>query len=189
LISTLVTLPFLMSSRQKIKDSWAAFMKRAPKPVFSSFAYFAIGEIMNMSGYSMAGKRFDGPNMVRTMADFSAHAFGRTYGAFVSYIGLVGGFITGSEASAVAMLGRYSMLTASNRHYGTRGLLVIAAGVAFGGGLASVITPVKLQNAAAVIDRLGEENAVLRVTMVFSLIFCAVTAVLVLVLTGVFYGS
>jgi lactate permease len=189
LISIVVTLPFLMTSRQKVKDSWASFLKRAPKPVLSSLAYFAIGEIMNMSGYNMAENRFVGPNMVRIMADFSAHAFGRAYGAFVSYIGLVGGFITGSEASAVAMLGRYSMLTAANRHYGLRGLLVIAAGVAFGGGLASVITPVKLQNAAAVIDRLGEENAVLRVTMVFSLIFCAVTAVLVLVLTGVFAGS
>jgi lactate permease len=178
-----------MTSRQKIKDSWAAFLKRAPKPVFSSLAFFAIGEVMNMSGYSVAENRFAGPNMVKTMADFSAQFFGRTYGAFVSYIGLVGGFITGSEASAVAMLGRYSMLTATNQHYGLRGLLVIAAGVAFGGGLASVITPVKLQNAAAVIDRLGEENAVLRVTMVFSLIFCALTAVLVLVLTMVFEGS
>jgi lactate permease len=63
-------------------------------------------------------------------------------------------------------------------------MLIIAAGLAFGGGLASVISPAKLQNAAASIDKIGEENKVIRIAFVFSLILTAVTSVFVLIFLG-----
>jgi lactate permease len=44
--------------------------------------------------------------------------------------------------------------------------------------LASVISPAKLQNAAASIDRIGEESQVIRVTVVISLVITAVAAVM-----------
>ena len=62
------------------------------------------------------------------------------------------------------------------------GLIIITAGLAFGGGLASVISPAKLQNAAASIDRIGAEGKVIRVAFVFSLLLTAVTAVFVVIL-------
>ena len=49
-----------------------------------------------------------------------------------------------------------------------------------GGGLASVISPAKLQNASAAIDRIGEEAGVLRVTFVISLIITAIAALMTL---------
>jgi lactate permease len=58
--------------------------------------------------------------------------------------------------------------------------LVVAAASGIGGGLASVISPAKLQNAAASIDRIGEEGQVLRVTFVISLIITAVCAAMAL---------
>jgi lactate permease len=42
--------------------------------------------------------------------------------------------------------------------------------------LASVISPAKLQNAAAVIDRIGLEGQVIRKTVVISLLMTAVAA-------------
>jgi lactate permease len=56
--------------------------------------------------------------------------------------------------------------------------LVIAAGTAIAGGLASVISPAKLQNAAATIDAMGIESKVIRVAVVISIIFTSVAAVL-----------
>ena len=56
--------------------------------------------------------------------------------------------------------------------------LVVAAASGIGGGLASVISPAKLQNAAAAIDRIGEEGGVLRVTFVVSLVITLVCAVM-----------
>jgi lactate permease len=57
---------------------------------------------------------------------------------------------------------------------------VVAAASGIGGGLASVISPAKLQNAAAAIDRIGEEGGVLRVTFVISLVITLVCAVMTL---------
>ncbi|MEI8132295.1 MAG: L-lactate permease, partial [Leptolinea sp.] len=78
-----------------------------------------------------------------------------------------------SESSAIAMLTRLHLSTA--QQIGTVGV-VVAAASGIGGGLASVISPAKLQNAAASIDRIGEEGAVLRVTFVISLVITFVCA-------------
>ena len=57
-----------------------------------------------------------------------------------------------------------------------------AAGLAFGGGLASVISPAKLQNAAAAIDRIGEEGVVIRIAFIFALGLTSITALFVVLL-------
>jgi lactate permease len=73
------------------------------------------------------------------------------------------------------------MTTAKNLNVGLTGLIILTAGLAFGGGLASVISPAKLQNAAASIDKLGEENKVIRVAFVFSLLLTLISSVFVLI--------
>jgi lactate permease len=100
----------------------------------------------------------------------------------VSFIGLFGGFITGSEASTIAMFAKYTLTTAQNLKMHLSGLIIVTAGLAFGGGLASVVSPAKLQNAAASIDRIGEEASVMRIAFVLSIILTAVTSLFVLLL-------
>lgn len=188
LISTLLSIPFLRPTTKQLKETIKVWWKRAPRPVFAAAIFFAIGEVMSMSGYNMAEKSFEaGKNMVRVLAEFSANCFDKAYGVIVSFIGLFGGFITGSEASTIGMFGKYTMATAQNLNMGKEGLLILAAGLAFGGGLASVISPAKLQNAAASIDKLGEENKVIRTAFVFSLIFTTVTSgfVMLFLKTGI----
>jgi len=51
--------------------------------------------------------------------------------------------------------------------------------------LQSVISPAKLQNAAASIDKLGEENKVIRVAFVFSFILTAVTSIFAMILLNI----
>lgn len=182
-VSTVLSIPILKPSASQLKDTARVWLKRAPRPVFSAAIFFSIGEVMNMSGFDMATqKTLEGMNMVKILADFSANIFGSAYGAAVSFIGLFGGFITGSEASTIAMFGRYVMATAKNLNLGVTGLIIVTAGLAFGGGLASVISPAKLQNAAASIDKLGEENQVIRIAFVFSVILTVVTSIFVVVL-------
>lgn len=141
---------------------------------------------MNMSGYDIATKKFAVASMVQVLADFSSQVFSNAYGSVVAWIGLLGGFITGSEASTIAMFSNYTMKTANLLNMGLPGMLIITAGLAFGGGLASVISPSKLQNAAAAIDKLGEETKVIRIAFVFALLLTAVTAALVVVLLGIY---
>jgi lactate permease len=169
-----------------LKETLRAWLKRAPRPVFAAAIFFAIGELANMAGYSMAAKGFAVPSMVRVLADSSASLFQGAYGAVVAFIGLFGGFLTGSEASTIAMFGKYTMTTGRTLGMPLEGLIILTAGLAFGGGLASVISPAKLQNAAASIDRIGEEVGVIRIAFVFSLLLTAVTSAFVVVLLKVY---
>ena len=185
LASIVLSIPFIRPSGAQIKDSLGVWIKRAPRPVFSAAIFFAIGEIMNMSGYSMSAKAFAVPSMVKVLADYSSDFFSGAYGAVVTSIGLFGGFITGSEASTIAMFGKYTLTTAKNLNMETYGMILIMAGLAFGGGLASVISPAKLQNAAASIDKLGAENQVIRTAFVFSILLTVVTSLFLMLLLAI----
>jgi lactate permease len=184
-VSTLLSIPFLKPTGAQLKDTMKIWFKRAYRPVFAAAIFFAIGEVMNMSGYNMAAHKFTMPSMVEILAGYSAQFFQSAYGSVVSFIGLFGGFITGSEASAIAMFAKYTLSTAKNLSMPLTGLIIITAGLAFGSGLASVISPAKLQNAAASIDKIGEENKVIRIAFVFSLILTVITSIFVVVLLKV----
>lgn len=181
-VSVLISIPFLRPTKQQIKDTMRVWLKRAPRPVFSAAIFFAIGEVMNMSGFDMATMKPATSSMVKVLGEYSAQFFQNSYGAITSLIGLFGGFITGSEASTIGMFAKYTMTTAKNLNLGLNGIIIVTAGLAFGGGLASVISPAKLQNAAASIDKLGEENQVMRVAFVFSILLTFISSVFTVLL-------
>lgn len=182
LVSTIISAFILRPTKKQLKDTVSAWAKRAPRPVFAAAIFFAIGEVMSMSGFNMSTGTFTTDSMIKVLADASANVFHSAYGAVVGFIGLFGGFITGSEASAIVMFGNYAMTTATNLGLGKTAIIIIAAGLAFGSGLASVISPAKLQNAAASIDKIGEENKVIRTAFAFSLIFIVILSVFIIVL-------
>ena len=185
LVSTIIAIPILRPTRDQLRETVSVWIKRAPRPVFAAAIFFAIGEVMNMSGFDMATQAFTTDSMIKVLADASANLFQSAYGAVVAFIGLFGGFITGSEASTIAMFAKYAMTTSTNLGLGITSIIIITAGLAFGGGLASVISPAKLQNAAASIDKIGEENKVIRVAFVFSIIFTVVTSAFILILLNI----
>jgi len=178
LVSTLAALPWLKPSKAQLTVSLQRWFKRAPRPMLASAVFFAIAFIINHSGKNADWQLLDpANNMVFVVADAATRAFGGFYPAVAPFLGLLAGFISGSEASAIAMLTAIHLSTAEK--IGAVGLLIAAAS-GIGGGLASVISPAKLQNAAASIDRIGEESGVLRVTFVISLVITAVAAVMTL---------
>lgn len=178
LLSMLIMKPKLSEVKASVKVWW----KRAPRPVFSAAIFFAIGEIMNYSNWSMQTMSYQKDSMIKVLADVSANTFSGAYGFITGFIGLFGGFITGSEASTIAMFSNYTMQTAERLNLGLNGLVIVTAALAFGGGLASVISPAKLQNAAASIDKLGEENKVIKIAFVFALVLTTVTSLYALLL-------
>ena len=175
-VSTLLSLPLLKASSKQVKDSLRKWLKRAPRPVFSAAIFFAIAYLLNQSGKDAHWQLIDGNlNMVALLAKASAAGFGHLYPLVAPYLGLFGGFISGSETSAIAMLTNLHLSTA--QEIGAIGL-IIAAASGIGGGLASVISPAKLQNAAASIDRIGEETRVIRTTVIIAIAITAVCALM-----------
>ncbi|HDD62090.1 MAG TPA: L-lactate permease [Chloroflexi bacterium] len=176
LVSTLLALPFLKVKKSIINNILKKWIKRAPRPMLASAVFFAIAYIINHSGVNADWQLLDPTNnMVYVIADAASGVFGQFYPAITPFLGLLAGFVSGSETSAIAMLTGIHLSTAEK--IGAAGLLIAAAS-GIGGGLASVISPAKLQNAAASIDRIGEESQVIRVTFVISLIITAVAAVM-----------
>lgn len=178
-ISTILSLPIIKASPDQIKISIQKWLKRAPRPVFSAAIFFAIAYLINNSGKNVDWNIIEpNLNMDVLLAKASSSTFGRLYPLVTPFLGLFGGFISGSETSAIAMLTNLHLSTAEE--IGAIGL-IIAAASGIGGGLASVISPAKLQNAAASIDRIGEETQVIRTTIIISLIITAICALMALV--------
>ena len=193
LIATLIALPFYRMGAARLGAAWAKTLRRAPRPAFAAAVYFAIAFVLNHSGKApalVAGKPAwalnpaGGSNMVKVVADASAGVFHQAYAGVAAFLGLLGGFISGSETSSIAMLSKLHFDTMAQVFAGAdperllRISLLVAAVSGIGGGLASVISPAKLQNASAVIDRIGMESQVIRATVVIALIMVLVVALM-----------
>jgi lactate permease len=158
------------------------FLKRGPRPVLAAAIFFAMAEVMNFSGYTFSPVGVMTPpleatsNMIYLLATLTA-GLGILYPLLAPFLGLLAGFISGSETSAIAMFTNYhyqastSTLIAANP-------LVVSASNGIGGGLASVLSPAKIQNAAAVIDEIGIEGQVIRYGTVVALLMTLVTAIM-----------
>jgi lactate permease len=178
-ISTLLAIPFLKPTKDQWKDIVTKWLKRAPRPFFSAAVFFSIAYVMMYSGYVPQSGGWAlvnmESNMISVLALGSADLFSTAYAGVAAFLGLLGGFVSGSEASTIALFTKYNQITSEVLDLN---FLVIAAGTAIAGGLASVISPAKLQNAAATIDAMGIESKVIRVAVVISIIFTCVAAVL-----------
>lgn len=179
-IATLASIPFLKRDRTTLKNTLVRFAKRSPRPVLAAAIFFAMAEVMNYSGYFVNAGVWTFPvdpsnNMIYLLATATSSTLGAAYPLTAAFLGLLAGFISGSETSAIAMFTKYhyqaSTLIGANS-------MVVAASNGIGGGLASVLSPAKIQNAAAVIDQIGIEGQVIRYGVVVAVLMTAVVAVM-----------
>ncbi|PWI47056.1 hypothetical protein CEE45_13865 [Candidatus Heimdallarchaeota archaeon B3_Heim] len=155
-----------------LKKTLSVFRKRAVRPMISSASFFAVAWILNNSAPNNPSL-----NMVAILSDFTSTNFGIIFPLLVPLIGFFGGFVSGSETSSIVMFTRYHVKTSN-----ALGLdpMTIATANGVGGGLASVITPAKVQNAAATIDQIGIEGQVIRKTFLIALMMIMLLSVVTL---------
>ena len=186
LISTILSALFIRPSAKAAQATLLKWTRRAPRPTFSAAIFFAIAFLMNNSGTQDLGTAWKivdpARNMIWVLSQGSAMVFGSLYPFISGYLGLFGGFLSGSEASTIAMFTKYHLLTSKILKVDP---LIVTAVTAIGGGLASVISPAKLQNAAATIDALGIESHVIKTAFIISAFITLVASILALVLTWV----
>lgn len=195
LVSTIISAFFL---KPRNGSSWGTILKKwnhrwAP-PTISSIVYFMIAYVMMYSGYvygvdpsiAEGAKNFgqeiwylpadmQDNNIIALWAHSAAAAFGWWYPVANGFLGLLAGFVTGSETSTVALFAKYNLISSGD--LGLNPLAVIASG-GVAAGLASVITPVKLQQSAASLDKVGAESQVLRKVLPYAIVLVAISVVL-----------
>lgn len=171
--STLACAPCLRVSPAGLGRAASKALRRGFRPCFAAVLFFALAYIMNHSGKNADWQLVDANrNMVEALAIASARIFGQVYPFVAPFLGLIGGFLAGSQTSSLAMFTGLHLSVSANLH--ASGLFVAAAS-GVGGGLASVISPSKVQLAAASIDRADEVRAVMRPAL---LVVLSVTALL-----------
>ncbi len=170
-VSVVLSLPFFNLSKELVADTLSTWRRRAARPVFAAAIFFAVAFVMNYSGTTdISGSDWKPDpelNMVSLLATQTSNLFGEYYIFIVPFIGLLGGFISGSETSSIAMFSKYHVDTATNLAIDP---IIVGAANGVGGGLASVLSPAKIANAAAVIDKLGIEGEVIRKTAPIALL-------------------
>ena len=162
LVAVILSFIFLPSDRDTLKRTNSLFWKRGKRPMISAAIFFAIAWILNASAPTN-----DPLNMVGILSEFTSTNFGQIFPFLVPFIGFFGGFVSGSETSSIKMFSGYHVKTSNTLNLDP---LTMATSNGVGGGLASVITPAKVQNAAATIDEIGIEGQVIRKTILIALI-------------------
>lgn len=185
IISTILSMPFL-GVKGKMKDTFKTWSKRSIRPVFASAIFFAVAAVMNSSGATGAitpegtWEIISENNMINTLAVASERLFGKFYPLIVPFIGLLGGFVSGSETSAIAMFTGYQFTTGRGLGLTDNGIVIMGAANGIGGGLASVLSPAKIQNATAVIDKQGIEGDVIKKTAPIAILMVIMVSVITL---------
>ncbi len=183
-ISTIVSIPLFRRDSAVMKATWTKFKSRAPRPVIAAAIFFAMAEVLNFSGYLVGSSGewlFPSDptnNMIFLLASVTA-GLGLAYPLVAPFLGLLAGFISGSETSAIAMFTRYHVNTSAALAVPANAA-VVAASNGIGGGLASVLSPAKIQNAAAVIDKIGIEGQVIRYGVVVAVLMTLATSIMTL---------
>lgn len=194
LIATLVAVPFYRMRAEGIRAALRKTGRRVPRPAFAAAVYFAVAYVLNNSGMATTALApggwvlaANGVNMVKAVANACAAGLHGAYAGAAAFLGLLGGFVSGSETSSIVMLTKLhfdtvaQVFSSADPEHVRLAALLVAAVSGIGGGLASVISPAKLQNAAAVIDCIGMEGKVIRSTVVIALILTAAAALLTFV--------
>lgn len=165
--------------RQEVRDTMSIWTSRVWRPFVSAAIFFALAYLMIYSGNILASDgswiQIDDWNMIFVLSVVTANTFGPFYPLTAAFLGLLGGFVSGSETSTIVMFQPYHQLTATAINAQP---LIVGASSGIGGGLASVLSPAKLQNAAAVIDAKGMEGQVLRKALPIILIVTTAVAIL-----------
>ena len=185
-VSVILSTIWIKPKKSRIKETLSIWLKRFPTPFITNTAFFALALLMSNTGLEPVGSVWKvvdpTKNMISVFAMETARIVGAAYPIITAPLGLFGSFISSSEGSTLAMFAKYNIVAA--KELGLNALVVTAA-TGIGAGLGSLASPGKLQQASAVIDAIGEEQAVLKKLFPICLVLIALTAVVCVILTTI----
>jgi lactate permease len=183
LISTLITAPVLIRSKEQVGKITKLWLKRAWSPTLAAMVFFAIAYVMDWSGKSVSNGALTlapaASNMNVVIGLVLALIFGVAFPLFSPMLGLFGSFVSGSETSSNVMF--YGILKKSTDVLNLNFLQVYAAHLV-AGGIASGVAVAKIINAAAVVDKIGIEGEVVRKVAPVAIILTLVTGIMLVLM-------
>jgi lactate permease len=185
LVSTLITAPILIRSKDEAKKITLLWLRRAWSPTLAAMVFFAIAYVMDWSGKSVINGALtfasgaSGFNMNIVIGLVLALVFGLAFPLVSPSLGLFGSFVSGSETSSNVMF--YGILKKSTDVLNLDFMKVYAAHMV-AGGIASGVAVAKIVNAAAVVDKIGIEGEVVRKVAPVAILLTIITGIMLVLM-------
>jgi lactate permease len=192
LVALLLSLPILRPTGDQLKRALKVWIRRIWEPFIAFSVYFSIAYVMFFSAMEVtdAGTLAPGPhyathNMDVVVGGTLAQVFGIGFVFIASALGLFGAVVGGSETASNMMFMKIQHKASLDLGLSADQFLTIFGAHATGGGIASAMTPAKINSAAAMIEPdKGLEGRVMRKHMVVAVLLTIATGIV----TGVIVG-
>ena len=177
----------LKLTRTQIKIALGTWSKRFMGPFLAYSLYFSIAYVMAFSAREIVSGTLAPPNsqlnMNAVLGSTLAAIFGAGYVFVAASLGLFGAVVGGSETSSNVLFMKIQRTAAQNIGLNDNGFMTVYGSHAVGGGIASAITPAKINNAVVTIDESHEtESLLMRKHLLVALLLTIGTGIL----TGIF---
>ncbi len=173
LVATISSIPILKPSKEQLIRVTNTWLRRIWGPVIAYSLFFSIAYVMAWSSMHISGgklvpsPRFDELNMNKVIGLYLAEVLGNKYLYFSAFLGLFGAVVSGSETGSNVMFLGIQYKACENLGITQGGFsnefMTVFGAHANAGGVASAITPSKINNAVATIGERRElEGEVMR---------------------------
>jgi lactate permease len=175
-VAIAASLLVLRPTKEQLKGAFAVWRRRIWGPVLAYSLFFSVAYIMAWSAMSAANgvlvpsSDFDDYNMNMAVGSVLADVFGTKFVFVAVWLGLFGAVVGGSETGSNVLFYPIQRRVSTDIGLSDRQFLTVYSAHAVAGGVASAITPSKINNAVATIKAPQEvESQVMRKHMVIVL--------------------
>lgn len=188
----IVSLPILKPTKEQLNRAVKGWSKAIWSPFIAYTFYFCIAYVMffsamviSTSGNLAPGPYYNSLNMDIVVGSTLAAVFGIGFIFIAASLGLFGAVVGGSETASNVMFMKIQHQASVDIGLNHDQFMTMYGAHAAGGGIASAMTPAKINNAVATIDS-GKalESRVMRKHMVIAITLSILTGIM----TGIFIG-
>lgn len=188
-LAILLSVFTLRPTKNQIKTALSSWFRRFLGPFLAYSLYFCISFVMAYSsmeivnGVLTPSVSYNELNMNVILGSTLATIFGAGYIFVAASLGLFGAVVGGSEASSNVLFLKIQKTAADNVGLNQSEFMTIYGSHAVTGGIASAVTPAKINNAVVTIDETHEmESLIMRKHLAIALLLTIGTGIL----TGIF---
>ncbi len=188
-VAVLLSLLTLKPTKAQVKNAFNVWLRRFWGPFLTFGVYFSISFVMAYSAMEIAGGKlvqsasYNMLNMNVILGVTLASVFGAGYIFVAASLGLFGAIVGGSETSSNVLFLKIQKTASDNIGLNQAEYMTVYGSHAVAGGIASSVTPAKINNAVVTIDAgKNTESLIMRKHLIVALLLTIVTGIL----TGIF---
>jgi len=184
IVAILLSLLTLKPTGKQVRNAFGVWVRRFLGPFLTYGLYFSISFVMAYSAMEVVGGRLVGSasysvlNMNVVLGSTLASVFGTGYVFVAAALGLFGAIVGGSETSSNVLFLKIQKTAADQIGLGHSGFMTVYGSHAVAGGIASAVTPAKINNAVVTIDAgHKEESVIMRKHLIIAVLLTIATGI------------